>query len=171
MGILGTVAKVGTGGNDDGKNKRTYQGDHNLSLDDALNPTDDNVINPLNQNVWDSIRTQGVVTTPQYFSQAQADQLKTLAKTKKAEAIATQKAYKALGSLEKSDTTVHTSHRKYQKSVADCELIKQRSNASLARKLHRQRPQYTQLGVGIQKAESKANTRVTELRTKFESLT
>jgi hypothetical protein len=172
MGIMGTVmGKVGTGGNDDNSHKRTYQGDHNLSVETALKPTDDNVINPLNQNTWESIRTQSVVASPQYFTKEQADNLKKLARQKRLEATQTKRAYKSLKTLEKSDTTVHKEHRKYQKTVASCEVDKQRSNASLSRKLHQLRPEYVQLGKGIEQAESKADKRILELKAKIESVT
>jgi hypothetical protein len=172
MGIMGTVmGKVGTGGNDDNSHKRTYQGDHNLSVETALQPTDDNVINPLNQNTWDSIRTQSVVTAPLYFTKEQADNLKKLAKLKKQEATQTKRAYKSLKTLEKTDATVHVEHRNYQKTVATSETTKQRSNASLARKLHRLRPEYVQMGKSIERAESKADKRILELKAKIEAVT
>lgn len=172
MGIMGTVFnKTGTGGNDDNKDKRTYQGDHNLSLETTLQPTDDNVISPLNQNNWDSIRTQSVVTTPTYFSKEQADNLRALAKEKKSGAVQSKRAYKSLKTIEKSDTTVHVEHRNYQKTVASCETDKQRSNASLSRKLHRLRPEYVDMGKSIERAENKADKRILELRAKIEAVT
>lgn len=171
MGIMGTVFnKTGTGGNDDNSHKRTYQGDHNLSIDEALNPTDDNVITPLNINNWDSIRSQSVVTTPQYFTKEQADNLKKLAKEKVTGATQSKRAYNSLKKIEKADTSVHTEHRKYQKTVATCERDKQRSNASLSRKLHRLRPEYVQMGKGIERAEAKADKRIAELKAKVEAV-
>lgn len=172
MGIMGTVF-TSTGGNDDQdqSHKRTYQGDHTLSVETTLKPTDDNVISPINQNTWDSIRTQSVVTSPTYFSKEQADNLKATAKDRRNGATQTKRAYKALRSIEKSDTTVHQEHRKYQKDVATCEVEKQRSNASLARRLHRLRPEYVNLGKGIEKAENKANQRILELKAKVEAVT
>ena len=167
MGIFTTVAnKVGHGGDDNNENKSTYQGDHNLSLDTTLQPTDDNVINPLNQNNWDSVRTQSIVTSPTYFTKEQADNLNQLAKQKRLEATQTERAYKSLNRIEKADTRVHKAHRGYQKTVASCERDKQLANASLARKLHHLRPQYVQMGKGIEQAQNKANTRITELKAK-----
>ncbi|MBW4667209.1 MAG: hypothetical protein KME60_07140 [Cyanomargarita calcarea GSE-NOS-MK-12-04C] len=171
MGIMGTVLRTGTGGNDDSSHKRTYQGDHSLSTEATLKPTDDNVITPLNQNNWDSIRTQSVVVSPTYFNKEQAENLRTLAKQKKQEVTQTKRAYKSLKTLEKTDATVHTEHRNYQKTVAKCETDKQRSNASLARKLHQLRPEYVRMGRGIERAEAKADTRIAELRAKIEAAT
>jgi hypothetical protein len=172
MGIMGTVFnKTGTGGNDDNSHKRTYQGDHNLSVETVLQPTDDNVINPLNQNNWDSIRTQSVVASPTYFSKEQADNLRKLAKQKRQESVQTKRAYKSLKTLEKTDATVHVEHRNYQKTVAKCETSKQRSNASLSRQLHRLRPEYVQMGKSIEKAENKADKRILELKAKIEAVT
>lgn len=171
MGIMGTVLRTGTGGNDDSSHKRTYQGDHNLNIDQSLKPTDDNVITPLNQNNWDSIRTQSVVVSPTYFNKEQADNLRKLAKQKKLEATQTKRAYKSLKTLEKTDTTVHVEHRNYQKTVAKCETDKQRSNASLSRKLHQLRPEYVRMGRSIERAEVKADIRIAELRAKIEAAT
>lgn len=170
MGIMGTVFnRTGTGGNDDSQNKRTYQGEHNLDIEVTLKPTDDNVITPLNQNSWESIRTQSVVVSPTYFTKEQADNLKKLARQKKLEATQTKRAYKSLKTLEKTDTTVHVEHRNYQKTVAKSEATKQRSNASLSRQLHRLRPEYVQMGKSIERAESKAERRITELKAKVEA--
>jgi hypothetical protein len=172
MGIMGTVfSKTGTGGNDDSEHKRTYQGDHNLSVETTLKATDENVISPLNQNNWDSIRTQSVVASPTYFSKEQADNLRKLAKQKKQELVQTKRSYKSLKTIEKTDATVHVEHRNYQTTVAKCETTKQRSNASLSRQLHRLRPEYVQMGKSIERAENKADRRILELKAKIEAVT
>jgi hypothetical protein len=124
------------------------------------------VINPLQPGDWSSIRSHDVVSTPQYFTKEQAEQLKASAKAKSEGATATKKAYKSLEKIEKSDVVVHTSHRRYQKTVANCEAEKIRSNARLARRLHGLRPEYTQMGKGVENAASKADARITELRAK-----
>ncbi|NJR72965.1 MAG: hypothetical protein HC773_03220 [Scytonema sp. CRU_2_7] len=167
MGIFTTVAnKVGYGGDDNSENKRTYMGDHAVNKDQVLAATDGKVINPLQPGNWHSIRSEEVVETPRYYTKEEADSLKSTAKTKTDGARHTKRAYKSLEKIENADTTVHKSHRRYQKTVAGCETQKLRSNASLARKLHHLRPEYVQMGKGIDNAESKADTRITELRAK-----
>lgn len=165
MGLL-TKMTVGYGGNDDNSNKRTYTGDHAINIDKVLASTDDNVINPLNPGNWASIRSHEVVTSPQYFTKEQADQLKVTAKAKTEGATATKKAYKQLEKIEKADSVVHQYHRRYEKTVANCEAEKIRSNARLARRLHSLRPEYTEMGKGVENAAKKADTRITELRAK-----
>jgi hypothetical protein len=170
MGIMGTVFNRSKTGGDDDEHKRTYQGDHNLSTEQTLKPTDDNVINPLNQNSWESIRTQSVVTVPRYFSKEESIGLKKLAKEKTEGATQTKRAYKSLKQIEEADTTVHRSHRDYQKTVATTETAKQRSNASLSKKLHSLRPQYVSLGKEVERAEKQADKSVTELKAKLEAV-
>jgi hypothetical protein len=168
MGIL-TKMTVGYGGNDDNSNKRTYTGDHAINTDKVLAATDDNVINPLNPGNWESIRSHEVVSTPQYFTKEQAEQYKATAKAKTEGATATKKVYKSLEKIEKADTVVHKSHRGYQKTVANCEAEKIRSNARLARRLHSLRPEYTQMGKGLENASAKADARILELRSKIKA--
>lgn len=170
MGIL-TKMTVGYGGNDDNSHKRTYTGDHAINIDKVLAPTDENVVTPLNPGNWESIRSQEVVASPQYFTKEQADQLKATATSKSKGATQSKRAYKSLEKIEKADATVHTSHRRYQKTVANCEADKQRSNARLARRLHGLRPEYVQMGKGVEKAQTKADTRITELRATVGALT
>lgn len=168
---MGIMVKVFTRSNgDDNQNKRTYQGDHSLSIESTLKPTDDNVITPLNVNSWESIRTQNVVTAPRYFSKEESIGLKKLAKEKTEGATQTKRAYKSLKQIEEADTTVHRSHRDYQKTVATTETDKQRSNASLSKKLHSLRPQYVSLGKGVEKAEKQADRSVAELKAKLEAV-
>ncbi|MFK0735227.1 MAG: hypothetical protein ACIWVG_29520 [Gloeotrichia echinulata HAB0833] len=165
MGIFTTVAnKVGYGGDDNSENKRTYMGDHTINKDKVLAATDDNVVNPLQPGNWESIRSEAVVITPRYYTKEEAIALKAKAKEKTEGATQTVRAYKSLKKIEKADTKVHQSHRGYQKTVAQCETQKLRSNASLAKKLHGLRPEYVQMGKGVDNAQAKADTRVTELR-------
>lgn len=167
---MGIATKIKTTfGGDDGDNsyKRTYQGDHTINIDKVLDPTDPDVITPINPGNFSSIRSHDVIKDPRYFSKDEANTLKATAKDKREGATQSKRAYSALRSIEKSDSKVHTEHRKYEKTVARSETDKQKSNASLARKLHRLRPEYTQMGKGLESAESKANARLLELKTKL----
>lgn len=169
MGILKTMVK--TGGNDDGNNGgKTYTGGHAINLDKVMTATDANVINPMQPGNFASIRSQNVVTTPRYYSQEELKQLKAEANQKTQGAANTRKAYKALERIEAADTKVHQAHRRYEGKIADGELTKKRSDAKLARKLHTQRPQYTQMGRSIEKADSKASTRILQLTTQIEAM-
>lgn len=169
MGILGRITEkaqpvkvklsqstVGTGG-------------HSIDKSKVLSPTDATVINPMNTGLGETVRTKEVSTTPRYHSVEEAKQLKEEADQKQREAKATKRAYKSLKRIEEADADVHSSHRSYLRGVADSELTKKRADAKTAKHLHRQRPQYERLGIGIDKANQQATTRIAELRAKIES--
>jgi hypothetical protein len=107
------------------------------------------------------------VPDPRYFDREQADKLKELAKEKTDGARQSKRAYKALTKIEVADKTVHKEHRKYEGAVAENELGKKRSDAGLAKKLHGMRPGYARLGLGIDKADSDARTRIDEIKAKL----
>jgi hypothetical protein len=90
-----------------------------------------------------------------------------LAKEKTDGARQSKRAYKALTKIEAADKTVHQQHRKYEGAVAENELGKKRSDAGLAKKLHSMRPGYARLGLGIDKADSDARTRIDEIKAKL----
>jgi len=155
------------GKSDNNQLASSNDGGHAIDKFKVLASTDTSVITPLNPGNFDSIRTAPVVPAPKYFDKEQADALKKLAKEKTEGARHSKKAYKSLGKIEVADATVHRSHRKYEASVATNELAKKRSDASLAKKLHGLRPGYARLGLGIDKAESDARTRIDEIKAKL----
>ncbi len=150
-----------------GKISATNDGNHAIDKSKVLAATDAAVITPTNPGNFDSIRSVPVVPAPRYFDREQADALKGLAKEKTNGAQQAKRAYKALGKIEKADATVHRSHRKYESEVATNELAKKRSDTSLAKKLHGMRPGYARLGLGIDKADSNARTRIDEIKAKL----
>jgi hypothetical protein len=72
-----------------------------------------------------------------------------------------------LTKIEAADKTVHKEHRKYEGAVAENELGKKRSDTGLAKKLHGLRPGYARLGLGIDKADSDARTRIDGIKAKL----
>jgi hypothetical protein len=72
-----------------------------------------------------------------------------------------------LTKIEAADKTVHKEHRKYEGAVAQNELGKKRADVGLAKKLHGLRPGYARLGLGIDKADSDARTRIDEIKAKL----
>jgi hypothetical protein len=107
------------------------------------------------------------VPDPRYFDREQADKLKELAKAKTDGARQSKRVYKFLGKIEAADKTVHKEHRKYEGAVAENELGKKRADAGLAKKLHSMRPGYARLGLGIDKADSDARTRIDAIKAKL----
>jgi hypothetical protein len=142
-------------------------GNHAIDKSKVLASTDTRVITPLNPGNFSSIRSVPVVPDPRYFDREQADRLKELAKEKADGARQSKRAYKSLAKIEAADKTVHKEHRKYEGAVADNELGKKRSDAGLAKKLHSMRPGYARLGLGIDKADSDARTRIDAIKAKL----
>ncbi|MEG4287298.1 hypothetical protein QUB68_29755 [Microcoleus sp. A006_D1] len=156
------------GGNSAGNLAATgNDGEHAIDKSKVLAETAAGVITPMNPGNFGSIRTAPVVPAPRYFERDEADQLKELAKEKTDGARQAKRAYQALGKIEEADAKVHKEHRKYEGVVAENELKKVRSNASLAKKLHGMRPGYARLGLGIDKAENNARVRIDAIKAKL----
>jgi hypothetical protein len=142
-------------------------GNHAIDKSKVLASTDTSVITPLNPGNFSSVRSVPVVPNPRYFDREQADKLKELANKKTDGARQSKRAYKALTKIEAADKTVHKEHRKYEGAVAENELGKKRADAGLAKKLHGLRPGYARLGLGIDKADSDARTRIDAIKAKL----
>jgi hypothetical protein len=142
-------------------------GGHAIDKSKVLAETAPGVITPNNPGNFSSIRTAPIVAKPTYCDRDTADKLKELAKEKTEDARHTKRAYKALTQIEEADATVHKAHRKYEGAVAENELKKVRSNAGLAKKLHGLRPGYARLGMGIDKAENDARTRIDAIKARL----
>ncbi|MEG4610215.1 hypothetical protein QUA86_34180 [Microcoleus sp. F6_B6] len=130
-------------------------------------PTDSSVITPLNPGTFASIRTTPVVDAPRYFTEEEAKAMKDLAKEKTENARHAKKAYKSLTQIEEADAKVHKAHRKYEGAVATNELTKKKADVGLAKKLHGLRPGYARLGVGLEKAETRATERIEAIKAKL----
>jgi hypothetical protein len=150
-----------------GKLSTSSDGSHSIDKSKVLASTDTSVITPLNPGNFSSIRSVPVVPDPRYFDKEQADKLKELAKEKIEGARQSKRAYKALTKIEAADKTVHKEHRKYEGAVAENELGKKCADAGLAKKLHGLRPGYARLGLGIDKADSDARTRIDAIKAKL----
>jgi len=157
----------GGGQSTTGKLSASNDGSHALDKSKVLARTDDRVITPLTPGNFDSVRSVPVVPAPRYFTKEEADAMKGLAKNKTDGARQSKRAYKALTKIEAADKTVHKEHRKYEGAVAENELGKKRSDAGLAKKLHSMRPGYARLGLGIDKADFDARTRIDEIKAKL----
>jgi hypothetical protein len=156
------------GGNSDaGKINSSNDGNHAIDKSKVLAQADALVITPNTPGNFSSIRSVPVVPAPRYFTKEEADAMKNLAKDKTDGARKSKRAYKALTKIEAADKTVHQQHRKYEGAVAENELGKKRSDAGLAKKLHSMRPGYARRGLGIDKADSNARTRIDEIKAKL----
>jgi hypothetical protein len=156
------------GGNSDARKlNSSNDGSHTIDKSKVLAKTDSGVITPNSPGNFSSIRSVPVVPDPRYFTKEEADAIKALAKEKTDGARQSKRVYKFLGKIEAADKTVHQQHRKYEGAVAENELSKKCSDAGLAKKLHGMRPGYARLGLGIDKADSDARTRIDEIKAKL----
>lgn len=144
-------------------------GGHSIDKNSVLKPTDPTAINPTNPGNWQSIRTAPINTDPRYFTKQEADVLKALAREKTDGARQSQRAYKSLKKIEEADSLVHRHHRNYIRGVADAELGKKRADAATAKHLHRLRPEYAKLGMGLDQADNKAQQRIDQLKAKIQA--
>jgi hypothetical protein len=150
-----------------GKLSDSNDGSHAIKKSKVLASTDTSVITPINPGNFSSIRSIPVVPDPRYFTREEADAMKGLAHEKTDGARQSKRAYKSLAKIEAADKTEHQQHRKYEGAVAQNELGKKRADAGLAKKLHGMRPGYARLGLGIDKADSDARTRIDAIKAKL----
>ncbi len=155
------------GQSDKKKLAASNDGGHAIDKSKVLASTDTSVITPRSPGNFDSVRSVPVVPAPRYFTKEEADAMKNLAHQKTDGARQSKRAYEALAKVEVADAKVHKSHRKYETAVADNELGKKRSDSKLAKHLHGMRPGYARLGIGIDKADSDARTRIDEIKAKL----
>jgi hypothetical protein len=163
---MGFLARFTGKSNENNSNSLT-SGGHNINANQALSPTAPDVINPMNAGNWTSVRTAPINHDPRYFTKEEADGLKQLATVKQEGARQSKRAYSSLKKIENADAQVHAAHRGYIRGVADSELHKKRSDAATARHLHTLRPEYAKLGLGVERAENKAQARIDELKAKI----
>jgi hypothetical protein len=165
--IMSLQLRLFGGNSDAGKINSSNDGNHAIDKSKVLAATDAGVITPKTPGNFSSIRSVPVVPDPRYFDREQSDALKNLAKEKTDGARQSKRAYKSLAKIEAADKTVHKEHRKYEEAVAQNELGKKRADTGLAKKLHGLRPGYARLGLGIDKADSDAKTRIDEIKAKL----
>jgi len=157
----------GGGQSTTGKISDSNDGSHAIDKSKVLAQTDARVITPKTPGNFSSIRSVPVVPDPRYFTKEEVEAMKSLAKEKTDGARQSKLVYKFLAKIETADKTVHQQHRKYERAVAENELGKKRADTGLAKKLHGLRPGYARLGLGIDKADSDARTRIDEIKAKL----
>ncbi len=145
-----------------------HDGSHAIDKSKVMTATAPGVISPQSPGNFSSIRSVPVVPAPRYFTEEEADAMKSLAKEKTDGARQSKRAYEALGKVEEADAKVHKHHRKYEGVVADNELVKKRADARLGKHLHAQRPAYARLGMSLDQAASNADTRIGEIKAKLQ---
>ncbi|MBD2354761.1 hypothetical protein H6G41_08980 [Tolypothrix sp. FACHB-123] len=166
---MGFLARITSAGKSSNANSSLATGGHAINKDVVLAPTDVTAINPMNAGTWQTVRTAPINDIPRYFTKEEATALKELAKQCTEGARQSKRAYRSLRKIETADAEVHKHHRNYVRGVADSELTKKRADVATARHLHRQRPEYARLGVGLDNSENRANQRIEELKAKIKA--
>jgi hypothetical protein len=166
MGILARITSAAKSNGNNTTQSSLATGGHAIDKNTVLKPTDPTVINPMNAGTWQTVRTAPINETPRYFTKEEADALKQIATEKTYQARQSKRAYGSLKKVESADAQVHAAHRGYIRGVADSELVKKRTDAATARHLHALRPEYAKLGMGLDRAENKAQQRIEELKNK-----
>jgi hypothetical protein len=144
-------------------------GGHGMTHSTILAPTSTDAISPLNPGKFTAAdRSVPIIEKPRYFTEEEADLMKTLAKEKTDGARQAKRAYEAVGKIEKADAKIHKHHRKYEGVVADNELTKKRADARLGKHLHGLRPAYARLGMRLDQAADNADIRIGEIKAKLQ---
>lgn len=158
MGLFNWLTKKKKDNDEPTAPPTTAHGSH--TIDPATVMRSHDGISPINPGGFGTVRTLPLVPAPRYFTKAEADQMRQMAKQKRKDAIATRSAYKALASSEESDALAHVSHRAYEGVSAASELKKKQADAQLARQLHSQRATYSRLHYGLELAGQQAQLRI-----------
>jgi hypothetical protein len=137
--------------------------DHSINKGGALAHTEGSVPSPQNAD-FSSIRSAPVVEKPRYFTVNEMKALQTLAVQKREQVEATRASYRALRSIDSSDTEVHETHRKYQTRLAHNELAKIQSNTKMGEALHALRPEYEKLNQRMETADRSASDKINAIR-------
>ena len=134
----------------------------------AMNPTTLGAFTPSNPGPLDTVRTAPVVTHTRRFTPPEAERLEILAQQQSEIAQASETAYKALESLEESDTKIVVSNRNYRGKVASLELTRKQSEAKYLSGLNNLRSGYAEAGASLLESRRKSDRRleVVEARTR-----
>lgn len=159
---MGLMSKL-FGKSDDENTLSAADGSHDIDGRKVMRSTDSQVFTPTNPGEFDSIRSAPVNRSPRYFTREEAAALRELAKQKKVEATATQRAYKSLRKIDDADVKVHQEHYRYARRLSGNELRKLKSTQLYAKKLHGLRPQYLQLSGELANADKQASDAIAKL--------
>lgn len=162
MGILSTLL-----GNNTSQSWESLS-DHNISSSKVLASTDDQVPTPRNPGQFKSVRSIPVLAEPRYFDARESKALKELAKEKKAQSKYTKEAFEAMRQIDDADVTVHTAFYEHRQYLARNEVKKLTANAKYAGELHKLRPKYADLGLGLESAERTATVKIQQMKQKMQ---
>lgn len=138
-------------------------GSHAINKDEVLS-TGGQASTPMTPGKFSTYHTVPEPKDPRYYTPAEAQALKHLAKQKKTEAKSTKVAVKSQKSIRSSDTTVHRLHNELRGHNAKKEAQQVGSNANLASELHGLRADYALFGQQVQVAEQSATNAINAIK-------
>jgi hypothetical protein len=126
----------------------------------AMNPTTPGIFTPSHPGALDTCRTAPIVPNTRSFSPPEAERLTALAEQRAEIAQASEKAYKALESIEESDQRVHSANRGYRGVVAKQELLKKKADSKYLSGLNKLREGYGKAGAALLESRRQSDRRL-----------
>ena len=123
----------------------------------AMEPTTGEVFTPSNPGSLKGYRSIPVFQETKAFPPQEAARLEALAEQRAEIAQASEKAYKALESIENSDQRVHAANRNYRGVVAKEELNKKRADSKYLTQLNQLREGYGQAAASLLESRRKSD--------------
>lgn len=135
----------------------------NLDANSVHSKSATNAITPDSPGSWKSYRAVPVVEEARAFTEEEADALTELEKDTRRKRKASKRAYDKLQKIGNHQTAINRHHETYRRNEARNERRIQGYKSTSAKYLHSLRPEYAQLGQGLQKAEQMADQAINSL--------
>jgi len=132
-----------------------------------LQHTHADVPTPTQAPNWHSLRSHNPITRPGYIEELEATTLEERAKELKAMAAATCRAYRAMQSIDDSDTGVEVAHYAYLETLATNEGKRLGAKTRLGKTLHGLRPLFDRFANQLELADARASQRIEHNRAAF----
>ena len=127
---------------------------------DAMRPTAGGMISPSSPGYMGSLRTVPIVPGMRTFSPHEAEKLQALAEQREELSQSTERGYKAIESIEKSDRKIHEKYRGYQLVVATQELGKKEADSTYLTGLNRLKPGYAKCAANLLESHKQSNRKI-----------
>ncbi len=135
----------------------------NLDANSVHSKSAQNAITPDSPGNWTAYRAVPVVEQARAFTEEEADALTELEKDTRRKRKASKRAYDKLQKIGNHQTAINRHHETYRRNEGRNERRIQGYKNTSAKYLHSLRPEYAQLGQGLQKAEANADQAINSL--------
>ena len=126
----------------------------------SMNPTAGGMLTPGNPGYLGSCRTVPIVPGMRTFSPPEAERLTALAEQREELAQSTERGYKAIESIEKSDRKIHERYRDYQLTVASEELAKKTADSDYLTGLNKLKPGYAKCAANLLESHKQSDRKI-----------